>query len=88
MLVQRYHGGCTKMLDELKYDARSRLKHDAMKLMKSTKELQARIKNTADMVSKTPEKDEQTVGRVTTMSLEEVTSRGQGLLEMLDGVVC
>jgi len=66
----------------------SRLRHDAGKLVKSTEELQTRIKNTAEMLSKPAELNDQTAVPVPSVSGEDMTNRGQDLLEMLDGVSC
>ncbi|KAK5077463.1 hypothetical protein LTR70_009743 [Exophiala xenobiotica] len=87
-LVQRYHDGCAEMLEELKHNVGSRLRHDAGKLVKSTEELQTRIKNTAEMLSQPPEKNDQTAVPLPSVSGEDATNRGQDLLEMLDGVSC
>lgn len=56
--------------------------------MKSTKELQLRVKNTAGMLSKPSVKDGQIAVAMPSVSEEDVTNRGQDLLEMLDGVSC
>lgn len=66
----------------------SRLRHDAGKLVKSTEELQTHIKNTAKMLSNPPGKNDQTAVPVPCVSGEDVTNRGQDLLELLDGVSC
>ena len=86
--MQQYHRGCTEILNELRQNAELRLKHDTTKLVESTKQLQARIKNTAEVISAPPGNDSHTNLPVPSVIAEDVVGRGQRLLEMLDGVSC
>jgi len=76
------------MLAELRHNARSRLRHEAVKLVNGTKELQKRVKSTSEMVSKPLQEDGQTPKPVPSVSMEDVTNRGEALLQMLEEVSC
>jgi len=74
------------MLNEFRHNVWLRLKHDTTKVAEGMKQLQPRIKNTVEVVSKPPEDDSQTSLPVPSVIVEDVVDRGQKLLEMLDGV--